>query len=367
MILKFLSKYYPHSRALQLRKDILNFQQLPMESVFESWERFKSCLRKCPDHRILLIDQIFTFYHGITMVDRNKIMVAAGGNIMRKTPQEAYDLIENMTQHHFQWDAEVYYDTTTGVNAHYSDTTSTLSAQIKVLGKQTAYTIQSVQHQPGPGHPNTVYYSDSDESDEDEPSKVLDIQNPIHSLSGNPTPSSDSVVESLSPLPTPFGDSDSLLEETHTLLSHSDDSLPDYNTFCFDIEEKSSVSTTSHSDHSLSDYESFCFDVDHIEEKSSGSTIPHSDFSLLEYDSFIFDLSIDPFPPADRSVSHQEEFADELAHIISPPEYDHFYFDLEDDPGELTRLLKENISDTLTKDLTINELNDFPFLLSDFF
>ncbi|GJZ97070.1 hypothetical protein Tco_0669404, partial [Tanacetum coccineum] len=186
-----------------------------------------------------------------------------------------------------------------------------------------------------------------------------------NSLSGNPTPSSDSVVESLSPLPTPFGDSDSLVEETDTLLSHFNDSSPDYETFCFDIEEKSSGSTTSHSDHSLPEYEAFCFDVDHIEEKSSGSTTSHSDLSLLEYESFHFDLSIDPLPPADRSDSHHEEFADELAHIISPPEYDHFYFDLEADPGELTRVLKKNISETLTKDLKIHELNDFPLLLSD--
>ncbi|GJS35789.1 reverse transcriptase domain-containing protein [Tanacetum coccineum] len=106
MVSKFLLKYYPYSKVLQLRKDILDFQQLPTESVFEAWERFKSCLRKCPDHRILLIDQILTFYHGITMIDREKIMMAAGGNIMR------------------------------------------------------------------PGHPHTVYYSDSDESDEDEPSKA---------------------------------------------------------------------------------------------------------------------------------------------------------------------------------------------------
>ncbi|GJW23442.1 hypothetical protein Tco_0034064 [Tanacetum coccineum] len=97
-----------------------------------------------------------------------------------------------------------------------------------------------------------------------------------NSLSGNPTSSSDSVVESLSPLPSPFGDSDVSLEIVI-------------------------VSTTT-----------------------------HSDFSLPEYDSFIFDLLIDPFPPADRSDSHHEEFADELAHIISPPEYEHFYFDLED-------------------------------------
>ncbi|GJY57328.1 hypothetical protein Tco_0456443 [Tanacetum coccineum] len=186
-----------------------------------------------------------------------------------------------------------------------------------------------------------------------------------NSLSGNPTPSSDSLVESLSPLLTPFGDSDSLLEETDTLLSHSDDSLPNYETFCFDTEEKISGSTTSQSDHCLPDYEAFCFDVDHIKENSSGSSIPHSDLSLYEYESFHFDISIDPLPPSDRSDSHLEEFADELAHIISKSEYDHFYFDLEAGLGELPRLLKENISDTSTKGLTIHELNDFPLLLPD--
>ncbi|GJS39871.1 hypothetical protein Tco_0564914 [Tanacetum coccineum] len=150
-----------------------------------------------------------------------------------------------------------------------------------------------------------------------------------------------------------------------TLLSQIDDSFPEYETFCFNIEEKSSGSTTTHSDYSLPDYDAFYFDDDHIEEKSSGSTTTHSDFSLPEYDSFIFDLLIDPFPPADRSVSHHEEFADELAHIISPPEYDRFYFDLEIVPGEFTRVLKENISRTSTKDFIIHELNDFSLLLSD--
>nr|GEY32499.1 hypothetical protein [Tanacetum cinerariifolium] len=159
--------------------------------------------------------------------------------------------------------------------------------------------------------------------------EVLKIQKSIHPLSGNPTLSSDLVFESLSPSPTPFGD------------------------------KKSSDSTTSHSDHSLSDYEAFCFDVDHIEEKSSGNTTSHSDLSLLEYKSFHFDLSIDQLPPANRNDFYHKEFADKLAHIISPPEYDHFYFDLEDDPGDLTRLLKEIISNTSTKDLQIMSLMIF--------
>ncbi|GKB55698.1 hypothetical protein Tco_0911884 [Tanacetum coccineum] len=61
----------------------------------------------------------------------------------------------------------------------------------------------------------------------------------------------------------------------------------------FDIEEKSSGSTTTRSDYSLPDYDAFYFDDNHFEEKSSGSTTTHFDFSLPEYASFHFDLSIE--------------------------------------------------------------------------
>nr|GEW27035.1 hypothetical protein [Tanacetum cinerariifolium] len=179
-----------------------------------------------------------------------------------------------------------------------------------------------------------------------------------------------SSVEDLDPIPSesealPYKDSDPLLKENDILLSHFDNSSPEYETFSFDIKEKNSSSTTTHSDYSLSDYEVFYFDDDHIEEKSSGSTTTHSDFFLPEYDSFIFDLSIDPFPHADRSVSHHDEFADELTHIISSQEYDYFYFVTETDSGELTILSEETISKDSTKEFTSLELNDFPLLLSD--
>ncbi|GJT44192.1 reverse transcriptase domain-containing protein [Tanacetum coccineum] len=93
-------------------------------------------------------------------------------------------------------------------------------------------------------------------------------------------------------------------------------------------------STTTHYDYSLPDYEAFYSDDDHIEEKSSGSTTTHANFS--QYVSFIFDLSINPIPPAVRSDFYHEEFADELAHIISPSEYDHFCFKIEPELGNLT-------------------------------
>ncbi|GKD14494.1 hypothetical protein Tco_1198901, partial [Tanacetum coccineum] len=86
------------------------------------------------------------------------------------------------------------------------------------------------------------------------------------------------------------------------------------------------------------------------------STTTHSGFSLSKYDSFIFDLSNDSFPLADRSDFYHEEFADELAHIISPPEYDCFYFKIKPDPGDLIdHEIRENVSSTTNVNLTFED------------
>nr|GEU64744.1 reverse transcriptase domain-containing protein [Tanacetum cinerariifolium] len=138
----------------------------------------------------------------------------------------------------------------------------------------------------------------------------------IEALKDNPSLSSDFLTKSSSTSPKPF------LEGTNTFHN----SLPEFENFCFDLEEISSGSTTTHSVISLPEYEAFSFYDDHIEEVSSGSTTTQSDISLPEYDSFIFDLSNGQFPPTDRSDLTHEEFGDEPAHIISPPEYDCFYF-----------------------------------------
>nr|GEY11750.1 hypothetical protein [Tanacetum cinerariifolium] len=154
----------------------------------------------------------------------------------------------------------------------------------------------------------------------------------IEALKDNPTPSSNFMTKSSS---TSFN---FLLEETNTF----DNSLPESKAFYFDLEEISSGSTTTRSNISLPDYEAF-YD-DHVKEISSSSTTTHSDYSL--YDSFIFDLSINPFPPADRSDFYHEDFVDELAHIVSPPEYDCFCFKNEPNAWDFTMDVVEDIFPT---------------------
>nr|GEX16845.1 hypothetical protein [Tanacetum cinerariifolium] len=165
----------------------------------------------------------------------------------------------------------------------------------------------------------------------------------IKALKDNPTPSFEFLTKSSSTSPKPF------LEGTNTFHN----SLPKFENFFFELEEISSGHTTTHSIISLPEYEAFSFYDDHIEEISSGSTTTHSDISLPEYDSFIFDLSNDQFPPTGMSDFTHEEFDDEPAYIISPPEYDCFYFGNLPDPGRLISSLNSRIRENIYSPLLV--------------
>nr|GEV42743.1 hypothetical protein [Tanacetum cinerariifolium] len=100
----FLGKYFPPSMVTKLRNEITNFRQHPDESLFEAWKRYKLSIDRCPNHNMLSVTQIDTFYNGLTLRHRDIINAAVGGTFMKRRPEECYDLIENMTAHHNDWD-----------------------------------------------------------------------------------------------------------------------------------------------------------------------------------------------------------------------------------------------------------------------
>nr|GFC89144.1 reverse transcriptase domain-containing protein [Tanacetum cinerariifolium] len=64
------------------------------------------------------VTQIDTFYNGLTLRHRDTINDAAGGTFMKRRPEECYDLIENMTAHHKDWDT----------SAHQSESSSSITS-----------------------------------------------------------------------------------------------------------------------------------------------------------------------------------------------------------------------------------------------
>ncbi|XP_024036911.1 uncharacterized protein LOC112096919 [Citrus clementina] len=93
---QFLEKYFPASRAANIRKDICGIRQLPEETLYEYWERFKQLCASCPQHQIS--DQLLIqyFYEGLSLMDRSMIDAASGGVLVNKTPTQARELISNM-------------------------------------------------------------------------------------------------------------------------------------------------------------------------------------------------------------------------------------------------------------------------------
>ncbi|GJR53750.1 reverse transcriptase domain-containing protein [Tanacetum coccineum] len=146
MMRKFLSKYFPPSMVTKLRNEIMKFQQESHESLFEAWERYKLYIDRCPNHNMLLVTQIDTFYNGLTLRHRDTINAAAGGTFMQKTPEECYELIENMTAHHNHWDTLATRDETSRT---ISSTTTTESPgvvrQLEMMNKNFLDMMRQIQ------------------------------------------------------------------------------------------------------------------------------------------------------------------------------------------------------------------------------
>nr|GFB65599.1 reverse transcriptase domain-containing protein [Tanacetum cinerariifolium] len=100
----FLGKYFPPSMVTKLKNEITIFRQRPDELLFKAWERYKLSIDRCLNHNMLPVTQIDTFSNGLTLRHRDTINVATSGTFMERRLEECYDLIENMTPHHNNWD-----------------------------------------------------------------------------------------------------------------------------------------------------------------------------------------------------------------------------------------------------------------------
>nr|GEX11263.1 DNA-directed DNA polymerase [Tanacetum cinerariifolium] len=96
-------------KFLHLKNEITNFRQRPDESLFEAWERYKISINRCPNHNMLPVTQIDTFYNRLTLRHHDTINAAAGGTLIKRRPEECYDQIENMTTHHNDWDTSAQW------------------------------------------------------------------------------------------------------------------------------------------------------------------------------------------------------------------------------------------------------------------
>nr|GEY21022.1 reverse transcriptase domain-containing protein [Tanacetum cinerariifolium] len=115
----FLGKYFPPSMVTKLRNEITNFRQ-------------------------------HTFYNGLTLRQRDTINAAARGTFMKRRPEECYDLIENMTTHHNDWDTSAQRSESSSSITSFSDTEiAALKAEMAEIYKNLMRVLQVNQQVKG--------------------------------------------------------------------------------------------------------------------------------------------------------------------------------------------------------------------------
>ncbi|XP_024021730.1 uncharacterized protein LOC112091702 [Morus notabilis] len=173
---KFLMKYFPPTKNAKLRNDITSFQQADGESLYEAWERFKELLGKCPQHGIPHWIQIETFYNGLNGQTRTIVDAAARGVILAKSYNEAYEILERMTNSNYQWPTERLnarkasgiheVDAITAFSAQMSSLTNMVKALhmlagvnvVQTAGFSCVYCGEGHLYEDCPSNPASAYY-----------------------------------------------------------------------------------------------------------------------------------------------------------------------------------------------------------------
>nr|GEW96971.1 reverse transcriptase domain-containing protein [Tanacetum cinerariifolium] len=125
----FLSKYFPPPMVTKLRNEITNFRQRPDESLFKAWERYKLSIDRCPDHNMLPVTQIDTFYNGLTLRHRDTINAAAGGTFM--------------TGYHNDWDTSTQRsESSSSITSSFDTEIAALKAKMAEISKNLIRVLQ---------------------------------------------------------------------------------------------------------------------------------------------------------------------------------------------------------------------------------
>ncbi|KAG8475377.1 hypothetical protein CXB51_031902 [Gossypium anomalum] len=121
--------------------------QLPPAILAELANQNPAPRTMCPHHGLPLWLQVQTFYNGVNPSTRQIIDAAAGGTINNKTPEEAYEFIEEMSLNNYQW--QVMRTKPTKIAGVYNVESVTMQLnQVELLNKKIDGLIGSTQVHP---------------------------------------------------------------------------------------------------------------------------------------------------------------------------------------------------------------------------
>nr|GEV02375.1 reverse transcriptase domain-containing protein [Tanacetum cinerariifolium] len=125
------------------RNSINTFEQMAKMFLGKYLPPSMLSIDRCPNHNMLPVTQIDTFYNGLTLRHRDTINAAAGGTFMKKSPEECYDLIKNMTAHHNDWDTSAQRsESSNSIISSFDTKIAALKAEMAEINKNLMRVLQ---------------------------------------------------------------------------------------------------------------------------------------------------------------------------------------------------------------------------------
>ncbi|GJS34973.1 reverse transcriptase domain-containing protein [Tanacetum coccineum] len=96
-------RFFPPALFDRLLEEIRAFSQHENESLTDAWLRMKEMLQNCHGHNLSKGNIIKIFYHGLSEITQEVLNAAAGGIFLYKTPNQAYQLLEDKVLLKLDW------------------------------------------------------------------------------------------------------------------------------------------------------------------------------------------------------------------------------------------------------------------------
>ncbi|GJV34137.1 hypothetical protein Tco_1394537 [Tanacetum coccineum] len=126
----FISKYCPPAQTAKKMEEINNFQQERDETLYQTWERFKEFLMKCPQHYLTEMQEFILFYNGSEVPTRQ--IFDSKGAIPTKIAANAKVAIQGMAEYSQKW----HNETSRARSTETSDGLAAIQAQLNNLGRE---------------------------------------------------------------------------------------------------------------------------------------------------------------------------------------------------------------------------------------
>ena len=129
----FITKYFPPTKIISLRTQIMNFKQLEHEHV--ALGKDENDAKELPNSWVKSLDDHIKLLRGVEFVSRNLLDSAAGGNFMEITLGEATKFLDNIMANYSQWHTK---RAPTSKKVNSIEKNSSLSEKVDALMKLVA-------------------------------------------------------------------------------------------------------------------------------------------------------------------------------------------------------------------------------------